>query len=150
MRPNLAIAAVILTLVSHAAAPDPLNGDWKLSAKAHPGKGPLTDFLHIELDDSRVVVLHKGIDGKGQPLQWTIRADCTGQLSGVVDTPGVNMVRCWHSDSHTLLMKLFRDTVATGYWNAEVARNGRSLKVTSTALDEAGRETKAVDLFEKQ
>lgn len=131
---------------------DPFNGNWKLvpsKAKAS-GKGAVTEFLHIESDDAKVTIVHKGVSVTGQPLQWEIRSEYGGNTSGVMNAPEIDMVRCWRSDSRTILLKLFRDGVAVGYWTAEVAKNGKTLKVTSTALDAAGKETKTIDQFDRQ
>ena len=59
-------------------------------------------------------------------------------------------MRCWRSDARTILMKLFREAVVVGYWTAEASKNGKSLKVTSIALDSTGKEDKTIDLFERQ
>jgi hypothetical protein len=131
---------------------DPLNGDWKLvpsKAKA-VAKGPVTQFLHIESDQAKLVIVHKGVSPSGEPRQWEIKGDFGGNLIGVLGAPEIDSVRCWRSDARTIMLKLFRDAVAVGYWTAEVSKNGKSLKVTSIALDSAGKEDKTIDQFDRQ
>jgi hypothetical protein len=132
------------------ASEDPLNGDWKLASKPRAAaKGSTTHSLHIESDETKVLVVHKGINAAGQSAQWEIRGDFGKQI-GILDTREVDAVRCWRSDARTILMKLFREAVAVGYWTAEASKNGKSLKVTSIALDSTGKEDKTIDLFERQ
>jgi hypothetical protein len=153
MRSLLALLVIGSLLVSAAFAfEDPLSGDWKLlPSKARPAaKGPTTQFLRIESDEARVVIVHKGISASGEPMQWEVRGDFSGKVNGVFNAPGIDSVRCWHSDARTILLKLFRDGVAVGYWTAEVAKNGKSVKVTSIALDSVGKENKTIDLFDRQ
>ncbi len=46
-------------------------------------------------------------------------------------------------------MKLFDHAVSIGFWTAEVSRNGKALKVTSTAFDATGKEMNSIDWFDK-
>ena len=53
------------------ASEDPLNGDWKLASKPRAAaKGSTTHSLHIESDETKVLVVHKGINAAGQSAQW--------------------------------------------------------------------------------
>jgi len=135
-----------------SAVEDPFRGDWKLvPAKAKPAaKGPVTQSLHIESDETKLVLVHKGANGAGEPVQWEIRGNFGGDAIGVMNAPEIDMVRCWRTDARTIFLKLFHNAVATGYWTAEVAKNGKSLKVTSIALDADGKETKTIDQFDRQ
>ncbi len=134
------------------ALEDPVSGDWKLvPSKAKPVvKRPVTQFLHIESDEAKLVIVHKGVNPAGESQQWEIKGDFGGNLIGVLAAPEIDSVRCWRSDARTILLKLFRDAVAVGYWTAEVSKNGKNLKVTSIALDSAGKEDKTIDQFDRQ
>jgi hypothetical protein len=129
---------------------DPLSGDWKLvPSKTRPAaKG--TQFVHIECDEARLVIVQKGTGPAGEPVQWEIKGSFGGNPIGILDAPEIDSVRCWRSDARTILLKLFRKAEAVGFWTAEVSKNGKSLKVTSTTLNSAGKEDKTIDLFERQ
>jgi hypothetical protein len=153
MRRILSLLVVSCSLSSAAFAfEDPLSGDWTLvPSKARAvAKGPATQFLHIESDEAKFAIVHKGVNAAGEPRQWEIKGDFGGNLIGVLGGPDIDSVRCWRSDARTILLKLFRDAVAVGYWTAEVSKNGKSLKVTSIALDAAGKENKTIELFDRQ
>ncbi len=147
----LAVFALSASLPSLSAATDPFSGDWKrVQTKVKiPPRGPVTQFLHIEIDEVKVVIGHKGTSGAGEPVQWEIKTDFSGKLTGIVDVTGIEAVRCWHSDPRIILMKLFDHAVSIGFWTAEVSRNGKALKVTSTAFDATGKETNSIDWFDK-
>jgi hypothetical protein len=141
---SLALSGVVL-------AEDLFNGDWKLvPSKAKAPPGPVTQFLRIKCDEASIAIMHRGIGANGQPVQWELKADLDGKLSGVVGVPGTDSVRCWRTDPRTMLIKIFQNTLNTGFWTAEVSRNGKSLKITSTAFDAAGKEHNTIDWFDKQ
>jgi hypothetical protein len=97
----------------------------------------------------KVVIGHKGTSGAGEPVQWEIKTDFSGNLTGVLDVTGIDAVRCWRSEPRIILMKLFDRAVSIGFWTAEVSRNGKALKVTSTAFDATGKEMNSIDWFDK-
>jgi hypothetical protein len=96
------------------------------------------------------VIVHKGLGPAGGPVQWEIRGGYGGNQIGILDAPEIDSARCWRSHARSILLKLYRKAEAVGYWAAEVSKNGKSLKVTSTTLDRAGKEDKTIDLFERQ
>ena len=154
----IALAALSLSLISGAlipcayAADDPFNGDWKLSqTKARSAvKGPVTQLLHIESDETSLLVAHKGTDPAGEPLQWRLKTDYSGNPNGILNAPQIDSVRCWRTAPRIITIQLFREGVSTGYWAAEVSKNGKTLKVTTTTYDAAGKETAVVDMFDRQ
>ena len=58
-------------------------------------------------------------------------------------------VRCWFSDPHTILLKLMRDSATTAWETLEVSKNGKTLKLTYTVVDDKGKETKTITYFDK-
>jgi hypothetical protein len=59
-------------------------------------------------------------------------------------------VRCWLSDPHTILLKFMRDSATTAWETAEISKNGKTLKVTYTVVDDQGKETKSIAWFDRQ
>lgn len=152
MRHILAVGVFsVLSLCVSSAAEDPFNGDWKAdqSKVKAPHKGPVTQSLHIESNATSVLIVRKAIDA-GVPVQWKIQAGLDGNLVGVLGSPEMDSVRCWRSDPRTILVKMFLQSSNTAYWTAEVAKNGKTLKVTSTVFDSADKEVNTVEWFEKQ
>jgi hypothetical protein len=153
MRRSLALFVLGVPLVSLClAAEDPFNGDWRLSqskAKSSPN-GSVTQSLHIESDETGVVIIHKGTSAAGEPMQFAIKADVSGEFTNVRDSPGLEYVRCWRSGPRTILVKLFNRSVNIGFWTAEVAKNGRALKVTFTTFNANGKESNTVNWFDKE
>ena len=133
------------------AADDPFNGDWRLSASKtkNPTNGPVTQAIHIECDEKKVALVFTGTTSAGQPMRWTVKADFSGNPTGVLDSPELDTVRCWRADPRNILVELFRGAKSIGYWKAELAKNGKTLKVTSTSFDASGKEVNTVDTFER-
>ena len=134
------------------AAEDPFNGDWRPSqSKAKsPPDGSVTQSLHIESNETGVFIMHKRTNAAGAPMQFAVRAAFTGEYTTIQNSPEMDYVKCWRSGPRTILVKLFNHSVAIGYWTAEVAKNGRALKVTTTTFDADGKESNTVNWFDKE
>ena len=149
------LALLILSVASLSvcqAAEDPFNGNWRLSQSKvkSPPDGSVTQSLHIESDETGVVIMHKGTNAAGEPMQLAVRTGFAGELTTIRNSPEVDYVRCWRPAPRTILVKLFNRSIATGFWTAEVAKNGRALKVTSTTFDAAGKESNTVSWYDKE
>jgi hypothetical protein len=143
---------IVASLSVCQAAEDPFNGDWRPSpskAKSTPD-GLVTQSLHIESNETGVFVVQKRTSAAGAPMQFVVRAAFAGEYTTIQNSPEMDYVRCWRSGPRTILVKLFNHSVATGFWAAEVAKNGRSLKVTTTTFDAAGEESATVNWFDKE
>ena len=149
------LALFVLSVASLAvcqAAEDPFNGDWRPSqSKAKsPPDGSMTQSLHIESNETGVFIVHKRTSAAGAPMQFVVRAAFAGEYTTIQNSPEMDYVRCWRSGPRTILVKLFNRSVVTGFWAAEVAKNGRSLKVTTTTFDADGKESNTVNWFDKE
>lgn len=144
----LCLASPVVT----SAAEDPFNGKWKVdeSRSKLPANAPRTQALRLEVDEKQLQIDYQGVDGNGRPAEWKIRADFGGNLSGVLGTPEMDAVRCWRSDERTILVKMSRGAETIGWETLEVAKNGKTLKLTHAVTDAKGKETKSVSTFEKQ
>jgi len=94
-----------------------------------------------------IAIVRRGVNAKGEPAEWAIHADLEGKLFGVINTPDMDGVRCWLSDPHTILLKLMRDSATTAWETLEVSKNGKTLKLTYTVVDDKGKETKTITYF---
>ena len=134
------------------AADDPFAGTWKLSdvkSKTEQG-GARVQALQIESASPEMKIVYKGIDAKGQPVEWKVPADFSGNFIGVIGAPDMDSVRCFRSDERTILLKMSRGGETLGWETLEVAKNGKSLRLTHALTDAKGKETKTVSSFEKQ
>jgi hypothetical protein len=149
------LAVFVLSVASLSvcqAAEDPFNGDWRPSqskAKSTPD-GLVTQSLHIESTETDVYIVHKRTSADGAPMRFVVRAAFAGEYTTIQNSPEMDYVRCWRSGPRTILVKLFNRSVATGFWAAEVAKNGRALKVTTTTFDADGKESNTVNWFDKE
>jgi hypothetical protein len=132
-----------------ATAGDAFNGKWKLSETKAKISGAHVREMEIEASDARVKIAYHGVDDSGQANDWSINARIGGDLSGVVDVPGLDAVRCWRSDERTFLLKLTRSAEAVGWDTLEISKDGKSLRLTHAVLDAKGKESKTVSLFTK-
>jgi hypothetical protein len=149
------IFAVLLCptlLAGSVGARSPFTGKWKLDEtklKPQPNAAR-TQFLQIDVAASNIAIIHQGVNAKGEPSEWAIHADIDGKLYGVLNSPDMDGVRCWLSDPHTILLKFMRDSATTAWETAEISKNGKTLKVTYTVVDDQGKETKSIAWFDRQ
>jgi hypothetical protein len=146
-----AFALCVIPPAASSAAGDLFNGDWKLdqSKSKAAAKGPQVQSVHIEADETHLVMLNRGTNGSGEEVQWAVKADFGGKMAGVFNSPDMDAVLCFRSDARTILLKLSREAVTTGWRTLEVSKNGKTLKVT-TAIETGGKESKTVEWFDKQ
>ena len=149
------LALFVLSVASLSvcqAAEDPFNGDWRPSqskAKSTPD-GSMTQPLHIESNETGVFIVHKRTSAAGAPMRFVVKAAFAGEYTTIQNSPEMDYVRCWRSSPRAILVKLFNRSIVTGFWGAEVAKNGRSLKVTTTTFDADGKESNTVSWFDKE
>ena len=134
------------------AAEDPFNGDWRPSqSKAKsPSDGSMTQSLHIESNETGVSIVHKRTSAAGAPMQFVVKAAFAGEYTTIQNSPEMDYVRCWRSGPRNILVKLFNRSAVIGFWAAEVAKNGKALKVTTTTFDADGKEINTVSWFDKE
>ena len=65
----------------------------------------------------------------------------------MIGNPDIDAIQCWRSDARSLMLKLLREATVREWRTAEVAKNGQTLRVTSTVEDEKGKEAKSVAVF---
>jgi len=54
----------------------------------------------------------------------------------VINTPDMDGVRCWPSDPHPILVEFMRDSATTAGETLEISKNGKTLKLTYTVVDD--------------
>ena len=131
------------------SAADLFNGKWRLENKAKLTR-PHIQSIEIETTESDARFIYQSVDADGQAMQWQIRTSIGGNLSGVIDVPWLDAVRCWRSDYRTVLIKLFRDAANIGWDSMEVSKDGKSLRLTHAILDDKGKEIKTITSFLKE
>jgi hypothetical protein len=133
------------------AADDPFTGTWKLDVnktKTAPAATP--PVIHIEAGTAGMVLVENRPNANRGPYDLKIRTDFGGKVTGVIDSPEVDALKCWRSDSHTILMEFLCGGTTFEWQTLEVSKNGKTLKVTLTLPDANGKETKYVAFYEKQ
>jgi hypothetical protein len=142
--------ACILIAVAPANADDVFSGKWKLNESKAKPTGAYIRSVEIEIDAARVKLVYQGVDADSQPVGWTIHASFGGNLNGLVDVPGVDGVRCWRSDAHTVMLKLTKAAETVGWDTMEISKNGKTLRLIHAVLDSKGKESKTVFAFDKE
>jgi hypothetical protein len=151
VRSIIQTVAIGVLFLSAGLAADGLSGDWQLTAKARvPTEGVIFHAIHIEATPDLIRLRLTGVKSNGDPVNWTINTDYSGNPNAVSNCPYIEYVRCWRPEARSLLLKLYQGAQAVGYWEAAVAKNGKSLKVTTTSFDASGKETATVDTYERQ
>ena len=151
---NLARSLILATLLtipfSGFAAADPFTGTWKLDltkTKTPPAVTP--PVIRIEAGTTGMVLVEHRPNANRGPYDLTVRADFGGKVTGVIDSPGVDALKCWRSDSHTILLDFLCSGITFEWQSIEVSKNGKTLKVTWT-LPDHGKETRYAAFYEKQ
>jgi len=106
-----------------------------------------TETLRLNVDGVRIIVLEAGTGRDGAKYSLKFNADCDGKINGILGHPEIDAVQCWRSDTRTLVLKLLREASAREWRTAEVAKNGQTLRITSTVEDANGKEEKSVAVF---
>jgi hypothetical protein len=134
------------------AANDSLSGDWTADT-AHAPQRPVglrITTLHIEATGNRLAIVENGATADGAPYSLTFNADCDGRVNGIADSPQINAAQCWRNDPRTVVFKLIRDATPIEWRTAEVAKNGQTMRITTTVTDSSGKETKSVAVLLKK
>jgi len=146
------LAFLLSTCTAAGAAADPLSGEW-LADAVHAAQRPVglrITTLRIEADGVRIVIAERGTGPGGAPYSFKLTADCDGRVNGIVGSDETDAAQCWRSDSRTFTLKLLREASPREWRSAELAKNGKTLRVTSTVTDASGKEEKSVAVFVKQ
>jgi hypothetical protein len=138
-----------LILPSLLVAADPLTGNW-VADPARAADRPVglrSAALLLEVEGVRLTLAESGTRPDGASYSLKITADCDGKVNGVMGNPDIDAVQCWRNDSRSLMFKLLREATVREWRTAEVAKNGQTLRMTSTVEDEKGKEAKSVAMF---
>ena len=140
-----------ITIVA-VAATDPLAGEWVANATRAGQRfaGMRTETLRIDVEGVRITILEAGTGRDGGKYSLKFSADCDGKVNGILGNPDIDSVQCWRSDSRTLVLKLIREASAREWRTAELAKNGQTLRITSTVEDANGKEDKAVAVLARK
>jgi hypothetical protein len=139
---------ILFILFAHAG--DAFLGKWLLDEGKTKAAGAHIVSLETEVTDSRAKVVYFTVTAEGKPAKWTVQANLGGSVNGVINVPGFDAVRCWRSDARTLLLKLSREGEMIGWETLELSKNGKSLRLTETLVDDKGKETQTVSLFNRE
>jgi hypothetical protein len=153
--PNAARSLLLATLLTVPfccfAAADPFTGTWKLDTtrtKTSPVTAP--PVIRIEAEAAGMAFIQHRPNANREPYDLKLRTEFDGKVTGVIDSPEVDALKCWRSDSHTILMQFLRGGTSFEWQTLEVSKNGKTLKVTWTLPDANGKETKSAAFYEKQ
>jgi hypothetical protein len=125
----------------------PFTGTWKLNvAQSQFGSAPppQSETITWAPDGTGTV---EGIDAQGKPFHWSIPWSGGKEvpLDGIENGVSISTIRGPVLDAQT---KMAGKTVTTVH--AVVSPDGRTLTVTLDAIDEQGRPTQGVAIYERQ
>lgn len=143
---TLALSTLLAAPTAGGAATDSFTGDWTTDT-AHASKrsaGLQIATLHIEAEGYRLAIAESGSTPEGTPYSLTFTANCDGRVNGIADSPQMDAAQCWRNDARTVIFKLIREAAPREWRTAEVAKNGQTMRITTTVADSSGKETKSV------
>jgi hypothetical protein len=134
------------------AAADSLTGNWTADT-AHAPQRPVglhIATLHIESDGNRLVIAENGATPEGTPYDLAFTATCDGSVNGIIENKLIDAAQCWRNDPRTVVFKLIREATPREWRTAEVAKNGQTMRITTTVVDSSGKEVKSVAVLLKE
>ena len=150
---SLKIAAMVsIAAACLSAASDPFSGVWKLNLVKSklPAPAVQSQTATIEADGEGIRIREEIVNDKGEHLTVTVNAKFDGKDYPVSGTPLADTVAYRRVDSRTIdgTAKKAGKVVTTE--RAVVSGDGKTLTVTYTGKDAAGKPVTGVGVFEKQ
>ncbi|HET7217030.1 MAG TPA: hypothetical protein VFJ02_03245 [Vicinamibacterales bacterium] len=147
-----AICALALAIVAGAQAPDPIVGTWKMDvAKStyKPGPPPKSATVVITAEGKSIKVAVDAEMPSG-PMKWGYTSARDGKDVPVTGNPNYDTANATQTNPHegTIVYKKDGKTVATT--KTSVAKDGKTLTVTSDGTDAKGQAFHNVSHYTKQ
>jgi hypothetical protein len=147
-----AIFAVALGVATSAQAADPLLGTWRLDvAKStyKPGPAPKSTTVVIDAAGEGIKVAVDSVMADGTPMKWGYTSARDGKDAPVTGHPGydsANVTKTSPTDG-TIVYRKSGKVIATA--KTTIAKDGKTLTVTTTGTDSKGQAINNVAVLTK-
>ena len=133
-------------------AQSPFMGSWQLNeakSKIGPGAMKATTVVYKAAGDS-IKLTVDGTDAAGNPMhyEWTGKFD--GKAYQVTGSPTADSESYRRISNHVLTFTLWKAGKVTLTGRNEVAMNGKSRTVTTSAIDSNGKRVRSVYVYDKE
>ncbi len=149
MTRRLAIACLAAGL---AFAADPIAGSWKANlekSQRDPNHKFSQASLRIEVEGGKVRLAIEGVNQAGKAVSSTQEFIADGKERPAQGAPE-GFTAAATRDARSFEMTGRKDGKVVGRGRYAVSADGKELTVTTTGVDEKGREYKAVVVFDRQ
>ena len=146
------LVAVIGFTRAALAQSDPAVGSWALNlgkSKYTPGPAPKSQTVTITAVPNGIKVSAKGVDGDGKPTSTEYTASYDGKDVPVLFNLVYDVTALKRIDANTseLVRKKAGKTVQTA--RRLISTDGKTMTVTTTGVDERGRQVNNVAVYDK-
>jgi hypothetical protein len=136
---------LILCALALAAADDPFVGTWKLDvakSKFSPGPAPQSQTVTIGADNKVEV---SGVDGKGQPVNWSYTA--TTSSATITGMPDSSVMETRHGNTVDHAWKMGKGTMKG---HGVISKDGKTMIYTMRGTDADGKKVSDRGYYDKQ
>jgi hypothetical protein len=160
MRTNtrMLVLGTLLTMavpsaVASAQASDPAIGTWVLNvAKStySPGPGPKSSTRTYVATEKGWTYSSKGIDADGKPSANTFTAKFDGKYTPLTGSAAVDSILVTRVDANGVKGTEKKGDKVVIHVTRVIAQDGKTMTVTTTGTDAAGKPSKNVEVFDKK
>lgn len=144
----------VSTVLWAADASDPLMGTWKLNvakSKFSPGKPPQSGTTTYEpYGKDGFKFTSDQVDAQGKSTHVTFVAEYDGKDYPITGDPTRDTIFAKRIDRYTHQTTNKKDGKITTTSRREIAKDGKTMTITSTGKNAQGQEVHNVQVFEKQ
>ena len=148
---RLGIAGVLLATAVVWAQEDPLVGTWKLrAAKGPDGKPVSSNTIIFEPLPNGEKRRSYGVNAQGQKTESSYTAYCDGKDYPITGNPDVDAVEVRCVDSRTRERVNKKNGQIISIARRVVSADGKTMTVTTTRTDAAGKKTTSATIYDRQ
>ena len=152
-RLRVAVSLLFVLCVAAWAADDPLVGTWKLNAaksKYSPGPAPKSQTLMFgaQGDGLNIMAHTTNADGSTQNLEYTAKPD--GKEYPIKGDPDRDSTTMKRIDAYTTEVAGKKAGKPTITFRRVVAKDGKTLTITSSGTNGKGQKVNNVAVYDKQ
>jgi hypothetical protein len=155
---RMLVVGTLLTLavpaaIAAAQAGDPAIGTWVLNAAKStysPGPGPKSGTRTYVATDKGWTFSSKGIDAEGKPTSSTFTAKFDGKYTPITGSAAVDSILVTRVDANTAKATHKKGDKIVLHVTRVIAKDGKTMTVTTTGTDAAGKPSKNVEVFDKK
>ena len=148
---TLALGVLLATVFGASAqAPDPFLGTWKLDTAKSTGPGPAPKSMTVAIEragEARKVTVD-GVGATGESFKWGYTASLDGKDAVVTGNPAFESVSGSQASPRDATVTYKKAGKVVSTLKSVVSADGKTLTVTSTPADPAGKPS--VQVYTKQ